>query len=72
MLEEVLQMNSSNSQICLTPGEQIIKYYVSSWCEIASKFKGSCMYYTSFIVPLWCNEHLSYTVQFHLLCIIDV
>jgi len=55
MLEEVLQMTSSNSQTCLTPGEQVIKYYVSSWCEIASKFKGSCMYYTSPVLSSLCD-----------------
>jgi len=48
MLEEVLKITSSDSRTCLTPGEQIIKYCISPWCEIASKFKGSCcMYYTS-------------------------
>jgi hypothetical protein len=47
MLEMVLEMISSNSQTCLTPGKQIIKYCLKFLSRklptLCGKFNGSCM-----------------------------
>jgi len=42
MLEQLLEMTSFNSQTCLIPGEEVIKYCLQFFLEIADKRATAC------------------------------
>ena len=53
-LEEGMEMTAISSQICLTPGEQIVKYCL----KFLSRTCWYCM--GSLMAAAWCTHHYSY------------
>lgn len=55
MLEQVMEITSFNSQTCLPPGEQIIKYCLMllfrNIPDCSEKFKGKCMILRPPVIP---------------------